>query len=112
MVDFGKKVRMRREALGMTQGELAEKVGYKERSAIAKIESGVNDPTLSKVADFAEALSVDVSYFADWQSSRSFALGMSDAKLIKKYHLLSEANKQVVLDLINSLIEAQNKPQL
>lgn len=109
MNDFGRKVRERREALGMTQGELAEKIGYKERSAIAKIESGANDPVLSKIADFANALNVDVSYFTDWESNRTYVLGTSDAKLVKNYHLLLDANKQVVLDLIDSLLEAQSK---
>lgn len=59
---IGQRVRARRRELGMTQGELAEKLGYKTRSAIAKIESGENDVSQIKVRAFADALKTDVLY--------------------------------------------------
>lgn len=45
-----------RLSLGLTQSELAERVGYTDRSMIAKIESGKIDLSRNKVYDFAEAL--------------------------------------------------------
>lgn len=51
-----------REALGMSQGELAEKVGYKDRSSIAKIEAGRVDISQSKIAAFSAALHVSPAY--------------------------------------------------
>ena len=50
------RIKSRREELGLSQEELAHRVGYKDRSSIAKIESGVNDITQSKIAIFAKAL--------------------------------------------------------
>lgn len=47
-----------REKLGWSQEELAEKVGYTDRSSIAKIEAGKVDLQQSKIAAFAAALSV------------------------------------------------------
>lgn len=47
-----------REQLGLSQEALAEKVGYKDRSSIAKIESGRVDLSESKIASFAAALHV------------------------------------------------------
>lgn len=47
-----------REKLGWSQEELAEKVGYTDRSSIAKIEAGKVDLQQSKIAAFASALSV------------------------------------------------------
>lgn len=47
-----------RESLGLSQETLAEKVGYKDRSSIAKIESGLVDLSQSKIALFASALNV------------------------------------------------------
>ena len=47
-----------REALGLSQGELAQLVGYKDRSSVAKIEAGLVDISQSKIAAFAEALYV------------------------------------------------------
>lgn len=49
-------IKKRRIELGMTQQELAEKMSYKSRSTIAKIESGENDITQSKLNLLAEIL--------------------------------------------------------
>ena len=40
MPDIGKRIRRRREELGMTQEELADKLHYKSKTTIAKIENG------------------------------------------------------------------------
>ena len=47
-----------RELRGFSQESLAEMVGYKDRSSIAKVESGLVDLSESKIAAFAKALSV------------------------------------------------------
>lgn len=47
-----------REKMGLSQEELALRVGYKDRSSIAKIEAGLVDLAQSKIAAFATALSV------------------------------------------------------
>lgn len=49
-------IRQLREELGLSQDELAKRLGYKSRSTIAKIESGSNDIPQSKIAAFAAAL--------------------------------------------------------
>ena len=48
-----KKLRL---GVGMTQAELAKKVGYADKSMIAKIEAGKSTPTLEKLELFADAL--------------------------------------------------------
>ena len=55
-MELYKRIKKRREELGMSQDELAQKLGYKSRSTIAKIEKGENDITQSKIAAFAQAL--------------------------------------------------------
>ena len=47
-----------REKLGLSQEELAELVGYKDRSSVAKVEAGKVDLSQSKIAAFAKALHV------------------------------------------------------
>ncbi len=59
---IGKRIKARRENLGMTQDELAMKMGYTSRSSIAKIESETNDIPQSKIAAFAAALSTTTAY--------------------------------------------------
>lgn len=59
-------IRNRRLELGMSQQELADKLGYKSRSAVNKIELGINDLTQSKIKLFAEALNTTPAYLMGW----------------------------------------------
>lgn len=56
---FGARVRYYREKNGMTQKELAEKLGYTTHTSIYKIECGDNSIPLSKLPDFCVALGVE-----------------------------------------------------
>ena len=64
-----KRIRSRREELGLSQEELAHRIGYKDRSSIAKIESGVNDITQSKIKAIADVLDTTPSYLMGWDES-------------------------------------------
>ncbi len=66
MAEIGKRIKEKRESLGITQEELAQKLGYKNKSTIAKIETGTNDIIQSKVVEFATALQTSVSYLMGW----------------------------------------------
>lgn len=66
-----KRIRLRREELGLSQEELAGLLGYKSRSTIAKIEKGENDITQSKIESFAKAL----------QTTPGFLMGIDDATI-------------------------------
>ena len=46
---IGQRVKIRREELGMSQEELAKKIGYKSKSSINKIELGFRVLTQSKI---------------------------------------------------------------
>ena len=69
MANIGKRIKERREELGLSQEELAQKLGYKNKSTIAKIEAGVNDIVLSKVVTFAKALETTLGYLMGWDES-------------------------------------------
>lgn len=66
---LGDRIRLRREELRMSQEELATRLGYKSRSTIAKIESGENDLTQSKIVAFAEALNTTARWLLDYDDS-------------------------------------------
>ena len=68
MAEIGKRIREKREAIGMTQEELASKLGYKNKSSIAKIETGTNDIIQSKVVEFANVLDTTVAYLMGWDN--------------------------------------------
>lgn len=66
---FGERVKERRIELGWTQEELAEKMGYKSKSSINKIELGINDVTQSKIIKFAEVMNTSVEYLMGWDEA-------------------------------------------
>lgn len=60
------RIRHLREQQGMTQEQLAELTGYKTRSAINKIETGLRDINQSQIVTFANALHVTPSHLMGW----------------------------------------------
>ena len=62
MLEATKRIRDLRIAAGLSQDKLAKKIGYTDRSTIAKIETGKVDLTQSKLVAFANALNTTPSY--------------------------------------------------
>ncbi|MFI5782335.1 helix-turn-helix domain-containing protein [Nocardia sp. NPDC051570] len=58
--ELGTAVRERREQLGLTQAELAERAGLKQ-PAVARLEAGGTMPTIPMLERIAEALEVRLS---------------------------------------------------
>ena len=69
MKTLGINIRKKREELGMTQQELADKLGYASKSTINKIENGTNDITQSKIIAFAKALNTTVPELMGWSNN-------------------------------------------
>lgn len=59
---ISENIKRRRLELNLSQQELANAIGYKSRSTIAKIEAGENDIPKSKIPKFARALDTTVDY--------------------------------------------------
>lgn len=61
MHELYKNIRVFREERGWSQNDLARRIGYSDKSAIARIEAGQIDLPLSKVQAFADTFGVDVN---------------------------------------------------
>ena len=111
------RIRTRREQLNMSQEELAKRLGYKSRSTIAKIESGENDITQSKIVAFAKALGVKPGYLMGWEdapapASSSLSLTQQEETHIKKYRQLDADGKEEIDDIIDvKLAKLQRKAE-
>ena len=93
MANIGQKIKERRIALGMTQEDLAFKMGYRSKSTINKIELGINDIPQSKIIQFASVLHTTVAYLMDWEEAPQNTLiyeklGISPIPQKKKLPLL------------------------
>ena len=70
MLPVFENIKARRKELKLSQEELAAALGYKDRSAIAKIEHGLVDLPQSKVAAFAKALSTTPEWLMGWNTKK------------------------------------------
>ena len=71
MKHIGETIKQRREELGLSQEQLAERLGYKSRSSINKIELGKTDITQSKIVEFANALNTTPAYLMELDTSET-----------------------------------------
>lgn len=80
-------IKNRRLELGMSQEELAEKMGYTSRSSIAKIEAGINDIPQSKIQAFAKALNTTPGFLMGLDDSCVSINIMPIPKMVKRPRL-------------------------
>ena len=66
---IGMRIKEARIKKGLSQTELAGKLGYKSRSSISKIETGGRDIPKSQVVKIAEILDLTPSYLMGWENS-------------------------------------------
>lgn len=66
-MNIGERIRNRREELGLTQEELAKKLGYKSRSFVNKVETS-RELSNKKVRLYAGALDTTPAYLMGWTS--------------------------------------------
>lgn len=69
MNNINARIKARREQLGLTQDELARRLGYKGKSSINKIELGKACVPSKKIEDFALELDTTVSYLMGFEDS-------------------------------------------
>lgn len=67
MAAMGRRVRDQREKIGLSQEQLAAKLGYKGKSSISRIEAGQNEIPQSKMQAFADALDTSLEYLMGWE---------------------------------------------
>ena len=82
------RIRDRRLELNMTQKELSDKIGTKDRSSISKIEARGDDISMKDIVRIAEALNVTPQYLLGWEDAATIepAQPNTDSKAyIKEY---------------------------
>jgi len=103
-MELSKRIRARREELNLSQDELAKLLGYKSRSTIAKIESGENDLSQTKIEAFAKALQTTTSYLMGWDSPVSENIESNNRNLTlspKEERDISNDVEKMLSDLAN-----------
>ncbi len=98
MAKIGSRILALRKRANLTQQELANKVGYKSKSAINKIELGTRDISQSKIILFANALNVSPACLMGIEESQNTLISESEQQII---HLIKDLNIDEIKELSN-----------
>ena len=100
---FGEQLRRRREELGITRAELADRLGV-SRSAVGNYETGVSAPKEEVLLRLFDALHVDPNYlYRDSFRAAGFSCSGEEQRLLEKYRALSLTGRRTVSALVDSL---------
>ena len=106
------RIKEEREKMGLSQEELAKRIGYTNKSSIAKVEAGQVDLPQSKIMAFANALHVTPAYLVGWEDKQKEAspvigedLSPSDKKLMEILPKLNEDQKKIGVALLEALLK-------
>ena len=107
MSTVGDNISIIRKRLGLTQEELANKMGYKSKSTINKIELGINDIPQSKIVKFAEVLGTTPATLMGWDEEEKNApeepkLSEGEKMWLELYHRVSAETRDVLITMMYS----------
>lgn len=87
--DMGERIAKRRNELGMNQTQLAERLGYSDKTAISKIENGISHLNDKKIDLFADVLQTSTAYLMGWTDnpdiSEENAQAIQEANRLQRY---------------------------
>lgn len=117
MVTIGQRIADERKRLGMTQEELAHRVGYQTKSAINKIEMGLREVPQKKIAAFASALGLTPGQLMGWDESpeelgalaADVILNPDLMRLAQIYMELEQSDKDMLLMLAENMHQKTKK---
>ena len=108
-MNIGEKIKQRRLEIGMSQRELARKMGYSDNSTLNRIEKGTVDVSQAKVVQFAKALNVSIAYLMDWEedekSTDEQMLTDAEKKLLSLFRQVPEEMQDVVLEMVQVFLK-------
>lgn len=111
-MSIGQRIKSRREELGMSQEDLAHKIGYKSKSSINKIELDIQQLRQSKIKQIADALETTTDYIMGWSEKEDSEpkgqhtvtdliknqYGSDVYELVQLYSKLNEAGKSKIME--------------
>ena len=112
-VHLGKKLRMRRLSLGLTQTKVAQAINVTFQQ-IQKYEKGTNGVSSSRLLQLSQFLKVPINYFyEDYKDFKDLKLDDTDSDdlnysfLSKTFNSLSKSNKEKILQVLKNTINLE-----
>ena len=113
MSTVGDNISIIRKRLGLTQEELANKMGYKSKSTINKIELGINDIPQSKIVKFAEVLGTTPATLMGWDEEEQKnppeepKLSEGEKMLLELFRRVPDDQQKLVLQMIRAALNTK-----
>ena len=114
-IAVGKRVRMRRLQLSMSQSELAEQLGVAFQQ-VQKYETGANRISCSKLTEMAEALDCPITFFFSDENEHHTEMNLADnlnpaymkdgLRLITAFGQIEKKKRKKLLALIEGMVPA------
>jgi len=99
---IGKRIKAKREELGIKQKEFAERVGV-SASAINQFEGGAKKPSPDVLTRIAEELGVSTDYLLGASEEKNLFFSESVAAAFRDFKNLSPADRKIILSNIEFL---------
>ena len=103
---IGKRIKQRRKELGLSQQELADRMGLKSKSTICRVERGEDNLTTPIVKKYAKALGVDPSMLMEWNNTSTSDNTFEPEIIVELYKIFSPEeleDKETVADIIKAM---------
>ena len=97
---IGNIIKERRIRLGLSQKELAEALGYQDRSAVSRLESGERQVAAEQLPELARILKCTVSELLEQKETQPI-----DDRISMLFEQLSDAKKEEAVRYIQFLLE-------
>lgn len=98
------RIRNRRMELGLTQLEIAKKLGLTTKAAVSKIENKGDNIKLSTIEKYAVVLDCTPAYLMGWDESKEKEREEERIKqFIRLYSYLPEEQKQLIDNMLITL---------
>ena len=102
MANMGTNIKNCREKIGMTQEQLAERIG-KTRSAVSQYESGKIVPRMGVVEDLANALMVNKNEIIGTEPVYNGLTG-EESELVSLFRKLNGKQRAALLDTARAMV--------
>jgi transcriptional regulator with XRE-family HTH domain len=112
---IGKRIKKRRESLGITQKDMANRLGFKTCQFISNIERGVASIPSAKIDEFANILELDINDLTNLVTESIKSKFVKKSKnthqedtflddFIAAWHTADEEHKKHIKFLINKIL--------
>jgi len=112
-IHLGKKLRMRRLSLGLTQTKVAQAINVTFQQ-IQKYEKGTNGVSSSRLLQLSQFLKVPINYFYEnYKDFRDMELDQNEnddlnySFLSKTFNSLSKSNKEKILQVLKNTLNLE-----